>query len=166
MVIQCNASNIINQIGSTLQNIEVNCISTSISMSVEQIVISEEKYYFIMRKVKLLHKIFRMKGLNFHWFCNNFNDKYFVGGNFLGDFSFGILMDKVVFSCMACSLRLINGGIVVLSIKIIIDFNTTTLFPIENNFNNNQYESIEKVSRQSHIIRFVGEKVICYINGI
>ena len=99
-------------------------------------------------------------------FVTNFNDKYFVGGTFFGDFSFGIFVDKVVFSCMACSLILMNGGIVVLSIKIIIDFNTTTLFPIENNFNNNQYESIEKVSRQSHIIRFVGEKVICYINVI
>ena len=121
--------------------------------------ISDDKYSFIMRKVKLLHKFSKCKDCISLGFITNVRENDFVGGIILGAFSFGILVDEVVFSCMACYQGLSSGGFVVWPIKRVIDFNTWTLLSIENNFNNNKSKTTLKVLSQNHNIKFVGDKV-------
>ena len=64
---------------------------------------------------------------------------------FLGALSFSIIVDEVVFSCMEFSPGLSGGILLLWSIKRILGFNIGTLLSIENNFNNNKFEAIEKV---------------------
>ena len=111
-----------------------------------------------MRKFKLLHKCSECKDFIFIGFVTNFNETDFVGVRFLVAFSFGIMVDEVVFSCMACYLGLSSGGFVVCPIKRVIDFNRGIVLSVENNFNNNQFETTLKVLSQNHNLKFVGEK--------
>ena len=64
-----------------------------------------------MRKVKLLHKCLECKDCISVGFVTNFNDTDFVGGTFFSAFSFCIMVDEVVFSCMTCCPVLSSGSL-------------------------------------------------------
>ena len=91
----------------------MNGTSYSTSTSVEHVIIRDDASPFIMRKVMLLHKCSKCKDCISLGFITNVRENDFVGGIILGAFFFGILVDEVVFSCMACYLGLISGGFVV-----------------------------------------------------
>lgn len=60
--------------------------------------------FFIMRKVRLLHRCSECKDFISIGFVTNINEQDYVQGEILGSLSFGVIVDEVMVTCSSFSL--------------------------------------------------------------